>query len=230
MNLLGASLASTVCLPNAAIKSSSFRRKASLPMSVKLSKSSHVSSSTAGKSGSRSMESTCFARGKSATVSVPMPGPTSSTLSSSHTSESLQMFAITASFTRKFCPSECFVAKPWRESTSRVAPTDAKCDAIAIEFPFLCPHCFYWHVCASRLTEPCAPTDFELPKAGTPHKSCPWATNQTFLSAIPPLAGPSQCGRPLLQRANPRPRMTSARNFPERQTHRDRRPSLSRTT
>ena len=74
------------------------------------------------------------------------------------------------------------------------------------------------------------PRAFKLSRSGAFHKSCPWATNQTFLSAIPLLADPSQCGRPLLQRANLRPRMTSARNFPERQTHRDRRPNRSRTT
>ena len=118
------------------------------------------------------MESTCFARGKSATVSVPMPGPTSSTLSSSHTSESLQMFAITASFTKKFCPSECFVAKPWRESTSRVAPTDAKCDAIAIEFPFLRPRCSKSARTPQRSPSHASSRAFRLPKTGASHGPC----------------------------------------------------------
>ena len=73
---------------------------------------SSVSASTAGRSVSRSMDVTCFAFCSKAMVSVPMPGPISSTLSAPSSSANATIFATIASLTRKFCPSEYFAESP----------------------------------------------------------------------------------------------------------------------
>ena len=63
-------------------------------------------------------------------VSVPMPGPTSSTVSTGATSASATIFCRMASFTRKFCPSEYFAVRPWASSTARVAEALASGDSL----------------------------------------------------------------------------------------------------
>ena len=83
--------------------------------------SAQVSASTLSSSRSASIEQTARTRASIATVSVPMPGPTSSTTSSHPRSASSTIRPMTSSFTRKFCPRRCFVASPKRSSTARVS-------------------------------------------------------------------------------------------------------------
>lgn len=107
---------------NATRTSASVRSTASFSTSENFSpQGPHVPRSTLGRSRSRSTDTTARAAFSSGMVSVPMPGPTSSTTSSAPTSESSRILRSTSSFTRKFWPSDFFVASPCASSTARVA-------------------------------------------------------------------------------------------------------------
>ena len=71
-------------------------------------------------------------RFKSASVSVPLPGPTSTTRSVCESSARLQMRSTTPSLMRKCCPSDFFVLNPNRSSTALVSATEASEERRAI--------------------------------------------------------------------------------------------------